>query len=81
MVRKITTVLLLAIVLMSCGGNGNKKEITCDSSNAGYQLGYKIGQTAIWNTPEEYIRECNNGTGMIGEVPECWKEGFRAAKQ
>lgn len=65
---------------MSCGGS-KRKEVTCDMNNEGYKSGYKAGKASIWSTPEDEIRECNNGAGMIGEVPECWKEGFRAAKQ
>jgi len=80
MVRIITTTFLLATVLMSCGG-GKNKETTCNASNEGYKSGYEAGKTSIWNTPEDHMRECNNGAGMIGEVPECWKDGFRAAKQ
>ena len=68
------------IIAFGSGNDDKKNEVKCDNSNAGYKSGYEAGKSSIWDTPEAYKRECNNGYGMIGEVPPCWDEGFRDAR-
>lgn len=78
-----STLIVGAFILIAYGsGSDDKKnEVKCDTSNEGYKSGYNAGKTSLWDTPEAYIRECNNGAGMIGEVPPCWNEGFRDARK
>jgi hypothetical protein len=75
----ISSTVIVGVFLLFAFGSGSakKNEVKCDSSNEGYKSGYNAGKSSIWDTPEAYIRECNNGAGMIGEVPPCWNEGFR----
>ena len=79
----ISSVILIGTVTLSSCGNGSRKmdEVKCDASNEGYKSGYNAGKNSLWDTPEAYKRECNNGYGMIGEVPPCWDEGFRDARK
>ena len=74
----ISSIALISLFLFISYGSGKEKdEVKCDSSNEGYKIGYKIGKNSLWDDPETYLRECNRGNGMIGEVPPCWREGFR----
>ncbi len=72
----------LTTAIASGESNNSSEEIdnnvnNCDSTTEGYKIGYTVGEESEWDTPEEHIRNCNNGHGMVGEVPPCWKEGFR----
>ncbi|MBV6483876.1 MAG: hypothetical protein KFKLKKLM_00336 [Flavobacteriales bacterium] len=77
MIKKIETIFIVVLcnlILIGCSNN-----IDCNNTIDGYKSGYEIGMQGRWITPEEYIRNCNNGNGMLGNVPPCWKEGYRDA--
>jgi hypothetical protein len=77
----LSTIGLLFIVLAAASSDSAKegsKNPECGPNDSGYKMGFEIGKTSAWDTPEGHIRNCNRGAGMIGEVPPCWHEGFRA---
>lgn len=77
--KQFTTILVFVsfvFVAIATGNDEKTTEVECDSSSRGYKLGYEVGKESIYDNPATYKRECNNGYGMIGEVPPCWDEGF-----
>ena len=73
----IGSILLVSIGLLtfSCSESATE-ETECNNSNQAYRNGYEAGKTSLYDSPETYKNECNNGAGMIGDVPPCWDEGF-----
>jgi hypothetical protein len=72
-----STIIAMAFLLIAFGSGEEKSEMKCDTSVAGYNSGYEAGKTSVWDDSYTHISECNNGNGMIGEVPPCWHEGFK----
>jgi hypothetical protein len=70
------TKILFLLISYASGDSESDKKKECSSSNEGYKIGYEAGKTSLWSTPEAFKKNCNRGYGMIGEVPECWDEGF-----
>lgn len=80
--KKITSALIGILFIALAYGSADSEDVKkCDTSSEGYRIGYKIGEKSVWDTPEEDLRMSNNGFGNIGEVPPCWEEGFRDAKE
>jgi hypothetical protein len=76
--KSITNVLITCLFLFVAYGSGEEKiEMKCDTSVSGYNSGYEAGKNSVWDDSYTHISECNNGNGMIGEVPPCWHEGFK----
>jgi hypothetical protein len=91
MKKEITLVLTIAFATATIGcseGNKSTKAITCTVSSEGYSSGYEAGhgQAVLVSAGfadgtsdcDTYLRSTNNGHGPIGEIPECWCEGFKA---
>lgn len=72
----VAVVSFFAFIAFASGGSNSEKKVECNSSSEGYRTGYEVGKNSIWSDPETHKRECNNGAGMFGKVPECWNEGF-----
>jgi len=76
-IKIIVSLLVVGLFLFMAFGSGNDKgKVECDSKSEGYKKGYETGKHSPWDDPNTYIRECNNGYGMIGTLPPCWNEGF-----
>lgn len=76
-IKFFTTVAAFCLFLFIAFASGETEaKEECNSSSKGYKIGYETGKTSLWSDPETHKRECNNGAGMIGEVPPCWNEGF-----
>ena len=67
----------LLVYLTHRKGSG-EKEAKCDHSSEGYKLGFSAGKEngIIWPEPWDYKKKCNNGYGMIGDVPPCFDDGY-----
>ncbi len=72
-----TVVAIVFLIFAYGSGEDKKNKATCSTSDSGYKSGYESGKKSVWSSPDTYIRESNNGYGMLGEVPPCWHEGFR----
>lgn len=82
----LVIIFLIGLSVISCGESKKEYKQDC-STTEDYKYGQKAGSSEAKNkavgmdyssTADEYLRNCNNGAGMVGEVSDCWREGFYA---
>ncbi len=82
----IAAALGIFIMSMGCGAKRSEtNETTCNKTAEDYQSGYKAGHAQAvlvsagaggTSDADTYLATTNNGYGPIGEISDCWKEGF-----
>lgn len=69
---------------IGCSSKHEKPQIDCKTQED-YKYGYDAGHREAKNKSlgmdysadaDTYLRNANNGAGMLGDVSDCWRNGF-----